>query len=71
MRIKIITSYKPGTWDLYSKKGIDSIACHFPKEVDITVYCEEPKPDYTSDRITWMDLNTAEPNLFAFKNKEI
>jgi len=69
MRIKIITSYKPGTWDSYSKKGIDSMAKHLPKEVDITVYCEEPKPNYDSDRITWIDLNTAEPELFKFKNK--
>jgi hypothetical protein len=69
MKIKIITSYKPGTWESYSKRGIDSMVKHLPKEVDITVYCEEPKPDYNSDRINWVDLNTAEPNLFAFKNK--
>ena len=69
MKIKIITSYKPGTWDSYSKRGIDSMVKHLPKEVDITVYCEEPKPNYESNRITWIDLNTAEPELFKFKNK--
>ena len=69
MKIKIITSYKPGTWDSYSKRGIDSMVKHLPQEVDITVYCEEPKPDYNSNRINWVDLNTAEPELFKFKNK--
>ena len=69
MKIKIITSYKPGTWDKYSKRGINSMVENLPTEVDIVVYCEEPKPNYDSKRITWIDLNTTEPNLFAFKNK--
>ena len=69
MKIKIITSYKPGTWDSFSKRGIESMTKHLPKEVDIVVYNEEPKPDYNSDRIKWVDLNTAEPELFKFKNK--
>ena len=69
MKIKIITSYKPGTWDKYSKRGINSMVENLPTEVDIAVYCEEPKPDYDSDRIKWIDLNTVEPELFNFKNK--
>ena len=46
MKIKVITSYKPGTWEQYSKRGIDSMVKHLPQEVDITVYCDEPKTDY-------------------------
>ena len=44
MKIKVITSYKPGTWEQYSRKGIESMAEQFPKEIDIVVYAEEPKP---------------------------
>tara|TARA_Y100000310_G_scaffold48769_1_gene45118 strand:+ start:319 stop:1236 length:918 start_codon:yes stop_codon:yes gene_type:complete len=69
MKIKIITSYKPGTWDKYSKRGIESIAKNWPKEVDIVVYCEEPKPECTLDRITWIDMNPVVPSLTNFKNK--
>ena len=69
MKIKVITSYKPGTWEQYGKKGIESMAEHFPKEIDIVVYAEEPKPECKYDRIQWIDLNTAEPELFKFKNK--
>ena len=69
MKIKVITSYKPGTWEQYGKKGIESMAEQFPKEIDIVVYTEEPKPECRYDRIQWIDLNTAEPELFKFKNK--
>ena len=69
MKIKVITSYKPGTWEQYGKKGIESMAEQFPKEIDIVVYAEEPKPECKYDRIQWIDLNTAEPELFKFKNK--
>ena len=69
MKIKVITSYKPGTWDAYAKKGIESMAQQFPKEIDIVVYAEEPKPQCNFDRIKWIDLNSAEPELFKFKNK--
>ena len=69
MKLKIITSYKPGTWKAFAKRGIDSMAEQFPKEVDIVMYCEEPQPKDVSPRIKCIDLNTAEPELFNFKNK--
>ena len=34
MKIKVITSYKPGTWEAYSRIGIESMAEQFPKEID-------------------------------------
>ena len=69
MKIKVITSYKPGTWDLYSGRGIKSIAEQWPKETELVVYLEEPRPNYDHTRITWVDLNSAEPELLKFKNK--
>ena len=66
MKIKVVTSYKPGTWEQYGKKGIESMAEQFPPEVDIVVYAEEPKPDCKYERLQWVDLNTAEPELFKF-----
>src|SRR6056300_1346955 len=69
MKIKVITSYKPGSWEEYGKKGIESMAKNFPKEVDIVVYTEEAKPECKYERVQWIDLNTSEPELFKFKNK--
>lgn len=69
MKIKVITSYKPGTWEQYSRKGIESMAKHFPANVDIDVYAEEPKPKCDYSRLNWIDLNSAEPELLKFKTK--
>ena len=41
----------------------------FPKEIDIVLYCEEQQPLDVDARIKCVDLNTAEPELFNFKNK--
>ena len=69
MKIKLITSYKPGTWSEFAKRGIDSMAENFPSDVDIFLYCEETKPTNVHARVNCIDLNTAEPELFNFKNK--
>lgn len=69
MKIKVITSYKPGTWETYAKRGITSMVKHLPEDVDIFVYCEEPEPNFIDKRIMYIDLNTSEPALFEFKNK--
>ena len=69
MKIKLITSYKPGTWNQFAKRGINSMVENFPKEVDVFLYCEEHQPNDVDKRITCIDLNTAEPELFNFKNK--
>jgi len=69
MKIKFITSYKPGTWDKFARRGIQSMAEQFPDNVDIVLYCEEPQPKDVHSRIKCVNLIQAEPNLFAFKDK--
>ncbi len=69
MKIKVITSYKPGTWTQFAKRGIHSMVENFPVGVDVFLYCEEIKPSDVDKRITCIDLNTAEPELLNFKNK--
>jgi hypothetical protein len=69
MKIKVITSYKPGTWKSFAKRGIHSMAEQFPKEVDIVMYCEEPQPTDVDNRIKCINLNKVEPELFNFKNR--
>ena len=43
------------------------MAEQFPKEIDLVVYAEEPKPECKYERIQWVDLNTGEPKLNEFK----
>lgn len=69
MKIKVVTTYKPGTWEKYSGRGIESIAKNWPKEIDMFVLHEEPKPNCKFDRITWIDMDSAVPSITNFKNK--
>ena len=69
MKIKFITSYKPGCWDQYAKKGIEAMAKNLPDEIDLVVYAEEKIPVCNYERIKWLDLNNAEPELFKFKTR--
>src|SRR6056300_1661932 len=69
MKIKVITSYKPGTWGSFAKRGIHSMVEQFPPEVDIFLYCEEQQQKDVDDRITCVDLAQAEPELLKFKDK--
>ena len=69
MKIKVITSYKPGTWESFARRGIHSMAEQFPPEVDVFLYCEEQQPNDVDGRITCVDLIQAEPELFKFKDK--
>ena len=69
MKLKVITSYKPGTWKEFAKRGIDSMAEQFPKEVDIVMYCEEPQPKDVNPRIKCIDLKIASSVLTNFKNR--
>ena len=45
MKIKVITSYKPGTWDEYAKRAVDSVLEHWPANTDVAVYHESQKQD--------------------------
>jgi len=69
MKIKFITSYKPGCWEQYAKKGIEAMAKNLPDEIDLVVYAEEKIPACDYERIKWVDLNNAEPELFKFKTR--
>ena len=69
MKIKIITSYKPGCWEQYGKKGIEAMAKNLPTEIDLVVYAEEKIPACDYERIKWIDLNNAEPELIKFKTR--
>ena len=45
MRIKVLTSYRPGTWNEYAKRAVDSLLEHWPSDTIIAVYHEEQPQD--------------------------
>jgi hypothetical protein len=71
MKIKVITSYKPGTWNKYADRCVRSIVECWPEGIAINVYhegpCEESKMFHP--RIKWIDLHQVQSELVAFKNR--
>lgn len=70
MKIKVITSYKPGTWNEYAKRAVDSVLEHWPANTDVVVYHESQTQDiFKHPRVQWLDAHEVQPELPKFKNK--
>ena len=77
MKIKVITSYKPGTWNQYAKRAVDSVLKHWPANTDVSVYHESQTQDiFEHPRVQWLDAHKVQPakgsfqwNAVRFSNK--
>ena len=72
MKIKVITSYKPGTWTLYAKRSVESVVKNWPDGTAINIYHEGPQPEtkeIISPRVKWIDLHEVQPELVNFKQR--
>ena len=70
MKIKVITSYKPGTWNEYAKRAVESVLEHWPADTQVAVYHEAQTQDiFDHPRVQWLDVHEVQPDLLKFKNK--
>jgi|TARA_S200000501_G_scaffold135716_1_gene128390 hypothetical protein len=70
MKIKVITSYKPGTFDAYTRRSVESVLEHWPHDVQVDIYHESQSQDiFQHPRVKWIDLHKAQPELVIFKNR--
>ena len=68
MKYKLITTFKPTDWEKYSKKMVESVISRWPN-ADLTVYYGKQKPNFTHKKITWVNIDKANPNLHNFREK--
>ena len=70
MKIKVVTSYKPGTWNQFAKRAVLSVLKHWPDSVDICVYHESQTEDIVKEpRLSFIDLHEVQPELVKFKER--
>jgi len=70
MKIKVLTSYKPGTWNTYAKRAVDSVLKHWPNDITVAVYHEDqPQDIFEHPRVEWYDAHEVQPDLLRFKNR--
>jgi hypothetical protein len=70
MKIKVITSYKPGTWKQYAERAVKSVIENWPDGTAVNVYHESQDQDiFFHPRVKFIDLHQAQPELVKFKEK--
>jgi len=70
MKIKVITSYKPGTWNEYAKRCVMSVLDYWPEDITINIYHEaQPNDFFFHPRIKWINVHEVQPALVKFKEK--
>ena len=68
MKYKVITTFKPGDWDKYAKRMVQSVLDKWP-EVLITIYYQDTQPTLDDERISWVDIDKANSDLHKFREK--
>ena len=70
MKIKVITSYKPGTWEQYAEKAVRSVLENWPEGIAVNVYYEDQEPDQSfHPRKKYINLHEVQPELVKFKDR--
>lgn len=70
MKIKVITSYKPGTWKQYADKSVRSVLENWPEGIAVNVYYEDQEPDQSfHPRKKYINLHEVQPELVKFKQR--
>jgi hypothetical protein len=68
MKYKVITTFKPGDWNKYAKRMVQSVLDNWPN-ADITVYCQGQRPEFDNQKVTWFDIDKANKDLYKFREK--
>jgi hypothetical protein len=69
MTIAVITTFPEKSYKVYGERMIDSFVAHWPRNIILHVYYEGSCPPDKGDRVKYVDLHQASPDLVAFKNK--
>ena len=68
MIYKVITTFKPGDWDRYAKRMVESVLNRWPN-ADVTVYYQGEKPTSLDKAVDWIDIDKANPALHKFREQ--
>ena len=69
MTIAVITTFPEKNYKVYGERMIDSFVAHWPSNIILHVYYEGSCPPDKGDRVKYVDLHQASPDLVAFKQK--
>lgn len=69
MKYTVVTTFNAAGYEKYGKRMIQTFLQNWPVDVHLVVYAEGCAVDESASNLTVHDLETASPELVAFKNK--
>ena len=67
--LAVVTTFPPNRWTTYAKRMIHSHVNYWPNDVKLYAYYEGTKPDFEHDKVQFVNIEEANPELIAFKSR--
>lgn len=67
--LAVVTTFPPNRWTTYAKRMIQSHVNYWPNDVKLYAYYEGTKPDFEHDKVQFVNIEAANPELIAFKSR--
>jgi hypothetical protein len=69
MKVGVVTTFPPNRWNVYAQRMIESHIKYWPDDVKLYAYYEGDKPKLEHEKIIFVDIHEANPELVKFKQK--
>jgi hypothetical protein len=67
--LSVVTTFPPNRWTAYAKRMLESHIAFWPEDVVLYAYYEKQKPDLEHQKINFIDIEDANPELVKFKQR--
>ena len=67
--LAVVTTFPPNRWTTYAKRMIQSHVDYWPDDVKLYAYYEGTKPDFEHNKVQFVNIEEANPELIAFKSR--
>ncbi len=67
--LAVVTTFPPNRWTAYAKRMIDSHVRYWPDNVILYAYYEGKQPDYSHEKVKFINIEEVNPELVSFKQR--
>ena len=68
-KLAVITTFPPNRWTAYARRMLQSHVDYWPDDVTLYAYHEGQKPDFDHDKVKFINIEDANPELVKFKTR--
>ena len=67
--LAVVTTFPPNRWTAYAKRMLESHIQFWPDNVTLYAYHESDKPKFEHEKIKFVNIEEANPELVKFKQR--